>query len=157
MFFPLALGAMLLTFPSVQAATANASTNKASAVPDTNANLNATMTALFGNPVVAKGRGFEIRQGDLDEVMTGISLRTPAAEIGLVDTTSVRFHALTETEIAWYVASGEGRDKAGAYAIQGLGSRFIPWIEGAYSNVVGLPVAALNDLLKALGSGYPVG
>jgi parvulin-like peptidyl-prolyl isomerase len=72
MFFPLALGAMLLTFPSVQAATANASTNKASAVPDTNANLNATMTALFGNPLVAKGKGFEIKQSDLDEVMTGI-------------------------------------------------------------------------------------
>ncbi len=49
---------------------------------------------------------------------------------------------------AWYVASGEGRDKAGAYAIQGLASRFIPGIEGSYSNVVGLPVAAVIELLS---------
>lgn len=94
--------------------------------------------------------------GRRHEVMTGVSLRTPAAEVGLVATTVVTFNALSEAEIAWYVASGEGRDKAGAYGIQGLGSRFIPRIEGSYSNVVGLPVAALNDLLKGLGSGYPL-
>jgi parvulin-like peptidyl-prolyl isomerase len=70
--FSVALGAMLLTFPSAPAATANASTNTASAGTGTNANLNATMTALFGNPVIARGKGFEIKQGDLDDVMTGI-------------------------------------------------------------------------------------
>jgi parvulin-like peptidyl-prolyl isomerase len=68
--FPVALGVLLLAFPSVRAATANASTNAASA--GTNINLNATMTALFGNPVIARGKGFEIKQSDLDEVMTGI-------------------------------------------------------------------------------------
>ena len=70
MIFPIALGALLLTFPSAQATTANAPTDTASA--GTNANLNATMTALFGNPVIARGKGFEIKQSDLDEVMTGI-------------------------------------------------------------------------------------
>jgi len=55
-------------------------------------------------------------------------------------------------DVAWYVASGEGRDKAGAYAIQGLASRFIPRIEGSYANVVGLPVAAVTLLLSELAS-----
>jgi parvulin-like peptidyl-prolyl isomerase len=72
MIFFAALGAMLLTFPSAPAATANASTNTAPAGTNTNVNLNATMTALFGNPTIAKGKGFEIKQADLDEVMTGI-------------------------------------------------------------------------------------
>jgi foldase protein PrsA len=70
--FSFALGMLLLAFPSARAATANASTNAASAGTGTNVNLNATMTALFGNPVIARGKGFEIKQGDLDEVMTGI-------------------------------------------------------------------------------------
>jgi parvulin-like peptidyl-prolyl isomerase len=70
--FLMALGALLLALPVARAAKANASTNAASADTDTNVNLNATMTALFGNPVVARGKGFEIKQSDLDEVMTGI-------------------------------------------------------------------------------------
>jgi parvulin-like peptidyl-prolyl isomerase len=70
MIFSVTLGVMLLAFPSVPAATAP--TSPAPASPDTNVNLNATMTALFGNPVIAKGKGFEIKQSDLDEVMTGI-------------------------------------------------------------------------------------
>ena len=53
---------------------------------------------------------------------------------------------MLEEDIAWYLASGEGRDKAGAYAIQGLASRFIPRIEGSYSNVVGLPVACVAEI-----------
>jgi parvulin-like peptidyl-prolyl isomerase len=72
MIFSIALGTLLMAFPSAPAATANASTNTASAGMETNANLNTTMTALFGNPVIARGKGFEIKQGDLDEVMTGI-------------------------------------------------------------------------------------
>ncbi len=72
MIFSMALGTLLLAFPSARAATANASTNAASAGTGTNVNLNATMTALFGNPVIARGKGFEIKQSDLDEVMTGI-------------------------------------------------------------------------------------
>ncbi|MGH7994108.1 MAG: hypothetical protein ACREDQ_11365, partial [Limisphaerales bacterium] len=70
--FLMVLGTLLLVFPSARAATANASTNAASADTGTNVNLNATMTALFGNPVLARGKGFEIKQSDLDEVMTGI-------------------------------------------------------------------------------------
>ena len=86
------------------------------------------------------------------EVITGVSLRSRAGERGLVETTSVYMKDLTEAQVSWYVASGEGRDKAGAYAIQGLASRFIPRIEGSYSNVVGLPVAAVSLLLSELAS-----
>jgi len=85
--------------------------------------------------------------GRWHQVMTGVSLRKGAYEVGRVETTRVEFTTLTEADIAWYVASGEGRDKAGAYAIQGLASRFIPRIDGSYANVVGLPVAAVHALL----------
>jgi len=86
------------------------------------------------------------------EVMTGISIRARSREFTRVETTAVYFAVLGDDEIAWYVRSGEGRDKAGAYGIQGLASRFIPRIEGSYSNVVGLPVTAVCDLIKELSS-----
>jgi septum formation protein len=54
---------------------------------------------------------------------------------------------LSDEDIAWYVATGEPRDKAGAYAIQGLASRFVSSIAGSYTNVVGLPVARVYRLL----------
>ena len=66
-----------------------------------------------------------------------------------LERTTVRFASLSADEIDWYVASGEPRDKAGAYAIQGLASRFVTRIEGSYSNVVGLPIALVYDMLRA--------
>jgi septum formation protein len=86
------------------------------------------------------------------QVMTGVSLRGPEWEANRVETTTVEFSPLSEADIAWYVGSGEGRDKAGAYAIQGLASRFIPRVEGSYSNVVGLPTAAVHELLAGIAS-----
>jgi len=91
--------------------------------------------------------------GRRHEVLTGVSLRHGACELGRVETTSVQFAPLSDADVAWYVASGEGRDKAGAYAIQGLASRFIPRIEGSYSNVVGLPVVCVVELLAEIGKG----
>jgi septum formation protein len=64
------------------------------------------------------------------------------------ETTLVTFSALTYAEIRDYVATGEPMDKAGAYAIQGIASRWIPRIEGDYSNVVGLPVARVYRMLQ---------
>jgi septum formation protein len=87
--------------------------------------------------------------GRWHEVMTGISLRSGSCEVGRVETTRVEFAAMSEAEIAAYTASGEGRDKAGAYAVQGLASRFVRRIDGSYTNVVGLPVAAVAELLSA--------
>jgi nucleoside triphosphate pyrophosphatase len=90
--------------------------------------------------------------GRAHEVMTGVSLRCNAYEVGRVETTRVFFAHMSDADVAWYVASGEGRDKAGGYAIQGLASRFIQRIEGSYSNVVGLPVAAVVELLREFGT-----
>ena len=93
--------------------------------------------------------------GRSHEVLTGVSLRRGGFELGRVETTRVHVAPLTDEEIAWYVATGEGRDKAGAYAIQGVASRFIPRIEGSYSNVVGLPVASVRELLTEISSTPP--
>jgi septum formation protein len=68
-----------------------------------------------------------------------------------IEVTTVEFASLSDPEIAGYIASGEPLDKAGAYAIQGLASRFVTRIEGSYSNVVGLPVALVYDLCKRAG------
>jgi septum formation protein len=68
-----------------------------------------------------------------------------------VAVTSVEFAKLSEDEIDWYVASGEPQDKAGAYAIQGLASRFVTRIEGSYSNVVGLPVGLVYAMCTRAG------
>ena len=86
--------------------------------------------------------------GRRHEVLTGVSLRTSSGEWGRVEATGVYMKELSLQDIAWYVASGEGRDKAGGYAVQGLASRFIPRIDGSYSNVVGLPVEAVAALLR---------
>lgn len=69
-----------------------------------------------------------------------------------VVTTQVHFKQLTAREIAGYIASGEPFDKAGSYAIQGLGAFMVPAIEGSYSNVVGLPVAEVVAALEELGA-----
>ena len=125
--------------------------------------LGADTAVVVDGEIVAKPRdGSEAAamlcrlSGRRHEVMTGVSLRVRAYEVGRVETTAVYFAALTPDEIAWYVASGEGLDKAGAYGIQGLASRFIPRIEGSYSNVVGLPLHCVYELLNELGVDYPL-
>jgi septum formation protein len=95
----------------------------------------------------------ECLSGRAHQVLTGVSVRKGAVELGAVETTTVWFSPLAASDIAWYVGSGEGGDKAGGYAIQGLASRFIPRIEGSYSNVVGLPVARVVQLLAELDGG----
>jgi septum formation protein len=82
------------------------------------------------------------------EVMTGVTLAASTRMLTRVETTAVDFAPLSEREIEWYVASGEPVDRAGAYAVQGLASRFVTRVEGSYSNVVGLPVALVYGMLK---------
>jgi septum formation protein len=110
-------------------------------------------SAILGKPRDDADAAAMIRQlsGRRHDVLTGISLRRNGFEVGRVEITVVEFMALSQADIDWYVASGEGRDKAGAYAIQGLASRFVRRIEGSYSNVVGLPVAAVVELLQRVG------
>jgi septum formation protein len=85
------------------------------------------------------------------QVLTGVSLRSGTLELGGVESTSVWFSPLSRPDIDWYVASGEGGDKAGGYAIQGLASRFIHRIDGSYSNVVGLPIHRVAQLMTEIG------
>jgi septum formation protein len=67
-------------------------------------------------------------------------------------TTTVHFRELTATEIAGYIATGEPMDKAGAYAIQGIGAFMVRGIEGSYTNVVGLPLCEVVETLERLGA-----
>jgi septum formation protein len=97
-------------------------------------------------------RMLRLVSGRRHDVITGVSLRRNEIELGGVETTAVDFVALDGADVAWYCASGEGQDKAGGYAIQGLASRFVTRIEGSYSNVVGLPVAVVFGLLRRLAS-----
>jgi septum formation protein len=85
------------------------------------------------------------------QVYTGITLIRGEKELTRHECTTVHFRTLTEEEIAWYVSTGEPLDKAGAYGIQGKGARFIPSIEGDYSNVVGLPLCLLGQMLGEMG------
>jgi septum formation protein len=91
--------------------------------------------------------------GRTHTVMTGVLLiRLPDVERReFIETTQVHFASVSKEEIAKYLSSGEPFDKAGAYAIQGLGGRFIPRIDGCYFNVVGLPLARLCKELTELG------
>ena len=84
------------------------------------------------------------------QVLTGVALIDVTTSVMKIayENTEVKFAAMSHEEIDWYVNTGEPMDKAGAYAIQGLGSRFIEEIRGDYFNVVGLPVRLLYDLVK---------
>ena len=92
--------------------------------------------------------------GAVHEVHTAVVVWAHARKVNRVVTTRVRFVPMTEPEIAWYVTTGEPNGKAGAYAIQGRGARFVDSIDGSWSNVVGLPLATVYRLLKE--AGYPV-
>lgn len=88
--------------------------------------------------------------GRSHQVITGVCLLAPAYQQTEAEITEVRFSLLTDREIADYVQSGEPMDKAGAYAIQGMASRWIERIDGCYFNVVGLPVPRVYRMMRAL-------
>lgn len=95
--------------------------------------------------------------GQEHEVLTGVCGRRGATEETLAVKSLVRFSDLTEAEIAWYVATGEPLDKAGAYAIQGCGGAFVAEVRGSISNVVGLPLRETLGMLGRLGFALPWG
>ncbi|MGE0122920.1 MAG: nucleoside triphosphate pyrophosphatase [Vicinamibacterales bacterium] len=86
-------------------------------------------------------------QGRAHEVYTGVAVVGPGGGASAVSETRVWMAPMTTDDIAAYVASGEPRDKAGAYGIQGLASRFVTRIDGSYPGVMGLPVALVHELL----------
>ena len=95
-------------------------------------------------------RMLRLLSGRTHQVHTGVCLvRAPdVVEAQKHETTLVTFRELDEEEIRTYVESGEPMDKAGAYAVQGVASKFVTRISGCYSNVVGLPVALVYEILK---------
>jgi len=103
----------------------------------------------FGKPADAEDAARMLRglSGRAHEVWTGVAVASRGQVRYALVRTTVWMRPLSESELAWYVASGEPLDKAGAYGIQGLASRFIPRIDGSWSNVVGLPVATVLQLL----------
>ncbi len=104
---------------------------------------------LYGKPRDAAEAEsmLEDLSGRTHEVVSGLCLVTPAWEAVRDEVTRVSFRPLTPRHLAHYLAADEWRDRAGAYAIQGLGASFVERIEGDYLNVVGLPGALLVGLL----------
>jgi septum formation protein len=88
--------------------------------------------------------------GRTHAVHTGVTVAAGEAVRSLVVTTEVVFDELAESDIAFYVATGEPLDKAGAYAIQGLGGVYVREVHGSVSNVIGLPLAETRRLLAAI-------
>ena len=96
-------------------------------------------------------RMLRMLSGREHRVITGVALVVSGQWFVASEITNVTFSEITEREIADYVATGEPMDKAGAYAIQGIASRWVPRVEGDYSNVVGLPVALVYRMLRDNG------
>jgi septum formation protein len=119
--------------------------------------LAADTTVTLDNQILGKPSGpadaarmLRLLSGRTHQVITGVALLTATSSQVASESTSVTFRALTEQEIAGYIATGEPLDKAGAYAIQGRAARWIPRIEGDYFNVVGLPIALVSTLLDSV-------
>jgi septum formation protein len=120
---------------------------------------------ILGKPVDAEdaARMLRLLSARPHEVMTAVCLAWSSSAAGAsdaeaalsletqIEATMVEFSRLSDAEIVWYVSTGEPVDKAGAYAVQGLASRFVTRINGSYTNVVGLPVALTCAMLKTAG------
>lgn len=110
-------------------------------------------TEILGKPQDAAdaARMLQLLSGREHRVITGVCLLTPGHPVQediRHETTCVTMTTLSDAEIEAYVATGEPMDKAGAYAIQGEASRWIPKIVGCYFNVVGLPVSMIYGMLR---------
>ena len=107
--------------------------------------------AILGKPADTPdaARMLRLLSGRSHEVITGICLRSARDQVSDAAITRVWFASLSGSEIETYVASGEPMDKAGAYGIQGLASKFVERIDGCYFNVMGLPIALLYKHLRA--------
>lgn len=108
--------------------------------------------AMLGKAEDATGaeRRLGALSGRTHEVLSGLAVIGPAGERTGLARTQVTFRSLTDREIAAYVASGEWRDRAGAYAVQGLGSGLVARVDGDLSNVIGLPIPLLSTMIDGL-------
>jgi septum formation protein len=85
------------------------------------------------------------------QVLTAVAVVYNSQTIYGLSESWVTFSAMTAAEIDWYISTGEGRDKAGGYAVQGLAAMFIEDIQGSYSGIMGLPVRETRELLMEIG------
>ena len=88
--------------------------------------------------------------GRTHDVLTGVALVRGEVRQSAVESTRVTLVELDDSTIAWYISTGEADDKAGAYGVQGVASRFVAAIGGFYANVVGLPIVLVDRLLREL-------
>ncbi len=102
-------------------------------------------------------RMLSLLSGRTHEVMTGVAVVRGEMTVSGVARTKVSFLPISEADIVVYIATGEPMDKAGAYAIQGIGGRFVREIDGSRSNVIGLPKALTRKLLEEIGNGDDTG
>lgn len=120
--------------------------------------LTADTTVALGRRILGKpeseteARAFlTLLSGRRHKVISAVAVRTATRTLTRDNVTSVRMKRLSEAEVARYLATGDWRGKAGGYAIQGPAAAFVPWIEGSYSGVMGLPLAETSALLAAAG------
>ena len=120
--------------------------------------LSADTVVAAGARMLAKPRDAEeaerflkLLSGRRHRVITAIAARKGDETRAKAVETAVRFRRLSEQDVSRYLATGEWSGKAGGYAIQGAAAAFIPWINGSYSNVVGLPLAETAGLLQGMG------
>ena len=130
----------------------------AAVVPDPHIVIGADTAVVLGDIVLGKPRDEQESiemllqlSGRAHTVMTGVAVRNNAETRSVVTSTQVQFRELGRDEARRYWHSGEPRDKAGSYGIQGLGGMFVASISGSYSGVVGLPVFETVELLRAMG------
>jgi septum formation protein len=126
-------------------------------VDDDSVVLAADTVVVVGDRILGKPVGdsdarsmLQLLSGAVHTVLTAVVLRSGRVQQSEVVSTRVHFRALTDVEVDWYVATGEPAGKAGGYAIQGRGARFVDWIDGSWSNVVGLPIATVDRLVRAV-------
>lgn len=110
---------------------------------------------IFGKPTSSAHAVamLQMLSNRVHNVLTAVALANPNGEIveELLGDTRVEFRALSDEEVARYVASGEPMDKAGAYAIQGGAADFVKRVEGSHTNVIGLPIEETRELLLRHG------
>jgi septum formation protein len=108
--------------------------------------------AIHGKPPDESAARETLRalSGASHEVVSGLALLLAGEERTAIARTSVTFRVLGEDLLEWYLATGEWRERAGGYAIQGAGAALVRSVEGDYENVVGLPLAALLDIYPEL-------
>jgi septum formation protein len=123
--------------------------------------LGADTTVVIENEILGKPcdeedarRMLQLLNGKWHEVLTGVALQRVGSEVQVAfEQTRVRFAEMSETEIDWYVSTGEPQGKAGAYGIQGKAALFVEKIEGDYLNIVGLPMRLVYEMWRKISHG----